>query len=283
MFLEAYQKKIFIDDIKNIENFNIHPSSIIFLRDEKIEYEDQSFIRFTSKDQLIYNKKNFGKFIITEKFIKFRLYNDFNQDVFLSTALNQPIACYGYLHNNIVLHCSAFEYKGKSNILLGLPKSGKSTLVGMGLGKVKFITEDIGIIRNKKLLPSTPLIKLQRENVSEKYLEDLSPIPFDERKRIACRIKTKYFSKSPKPINKIFFINRGDMSEIRSINPKLRVAKIFSSSFRPSEFSDVADEKIFFLNISQLLGVEMKEFNIPQHEKPRASFSRLLDHIDNNS
>ena len=84
---------------------------------------------------------------------------------FLSTALNQPIACYGYLHNNIVLHCSAFEYKGKSNILLGLPKSGKSTLVGMGLGKVKFITEDIGIIRNKKLLPSTPLIKASEEKM----------------------------------------------------------------------------------------------------------------------
>jgi len=277
---EAYQKKIVIDNIDNFENIENHPSSINFLRDEKIKFEDQSSIRFASRNELIFNKKNFGKFIITEQFIKFRLYNEFNQDVFLSTALNQPIACYGYLNKNIVLHCSAFEYEGKSNILLGLPKSGKSTLLGVGLNKVKFITEDIGIIRNKQLLPSTPLIKLQKENISKKYLEDINPIPFDERKRFACRLKTKYFSKSPKPINKIFFIERGDISKIQSINPKLKIAKLFSSSFRPSEFSDIADEKDFFSNISQLLEVEMKEFNIPQQEKPIASFSRLLDYLD---
>tara|TARA_X000001036_G_C20600008_1_gene774536 strand:- start:98 stop:949 length:852 start_codon:yes stop_codon:yes gene_type:complete len=281
--IEAYQRKIFIDKLENLVNLNISESSIPFLRDKKIEFEDKSSIRFVSNNELVFNKKNFGKFIITKKFIKFKLYNKFNQDVFLSTALNQPIACYEYLNKNIVLHCSAFEYKGKSNILLGLPKSGKSTLLGVGLDKVKFITEDIGIIRNKQLLPSTPLIKLQKENISEEYFEDLSPIPSDERKRIVCRLKTKYFSKSPKPINKIFFIERGNQKNIKNIEPKYKLAKLFSSSFRPNEFSDTKDEKDFFSSISQLLEVDMKELNISLQENPTASFLRLLDYIDNNS
>ena len=127
------------------------------MEDQNIDFEDQSSIRFESNNELIFNKKNFGKFIITTEYIRFRLYQEFHQDVFLSTALNQPIACHEYLKKNIVLHCSAFEYKGKANILLGLPKSGKSTLLGAGLGQVKFITEDIGIINNKlEITPSTP-------------------------------------------------------------------------------------------------------------------------------
>ena len=280
MPLEAYQRKIFIDKLENLEFLDSSESSITFLEDENIEFEDQSNIRFANNNELIFNKKNFGKFIITKKFIKFRTYDDFNQDVFLSTALNQPIACYEYLKKNIVLHCSAFEYKGKSNILLGLPKSGKSTLLGVGLDKVKFVTEDIGIIRNKQLLPSIPLIKLQNENIGEEYFEDFCPIPFDERKRIVCRLKTKYFSKSPKPINKIFFIERCNQKNIKNIEPKAKLAKLFSSSFRPSEFSNVNDEKDFFSNISQLLEVDIKEFNIPQQEKPIESFSRLLDYIN---
>jgi len=281
--LKAYQRKIFIDRFENLENLNISESSILFLKDEKIEIEDQSNIRSANNNELIFNKKNFGKFIITKKFIKFRIYDDFNQNVFLSTALNQPIACYEYLNKSTVLHCSAFEYKGKSNILLGLPKSGKSTLLGAGLDKVKFITEDIGIIRNKQLLPSTPLIKLQNENINEEYFEDFCPIPFDERKRIVCQLKTKYFAKSPKPINKFFFIERGNLKNIESIEPKSKLSKLFSSSFRPSEFSNVNDERDFFSNISQLLEVDIKEFNIPQQEKPIESFSRLLNYIDNNS
>jgi len=281
--LEAYQKQIFIDKLENLENLNIGESSILFLEDEKVEFEDKSSIRFVSNNELIFNKKNFGKFIITKKFIKFKLYDKFNQDVFLSTALNQPIACYEYLNKNIVLHCSAFEYKGKSNILLGLPKSGKSTLLGTGLNKVKFITEDIGIIRNKQLLPSTPLIKLQKENISEKYFEKFSPIPLDHRKRVACRLKAELFSESPKPINKFFFIERDKVSNIKSMETKYKLAKLFSSSFRPNEFSDTTDEKDFFSNISQLLEVDIKEFNIPQQEKPVESFSRLLNYIDNNS
>ena len=283
MPLEAYQKQIFIDKLENLENLNIGESSILFLEDEKVEFEDKSSIRFVSNNELIFNKKNFGKFIITKKFIKFKLYDKFNQDVFLSTALNQPIACYEYLNKSTVLHCSAFEYKGKSNILLGLPKSGKSTLLGIGLDKVKFITEDIGIIKNKQLLPSTPLIKLQNENISEEYFEDFCQIPFDERKRIVCQLKTKYFAKSPKPINKIFFIERGNLKNIESIEPKSKLAKLFSSSFRPSEFSNANDEKEFFLNISQLLEFDIKQLNIPQHEKPIESFSRLLNYIDKNN
>ena len=283
MPLEAYQRKIFIDKLENLEFLDSSESSITFLEDENIEFEDQSNIRFANNNELIFNKKNFGKFIITKKFIKFRTYDDFNQDVFLSTALNQPIACYEYLNKNIVLHCSAFEYKGKSNILLGLPKSGKSTLLGVGLNKVKHITEDIGIIRNKQLLPSTPLIKLQNENISKKYFEDFSEIPFDERKRIVCRLKTKYFSKSPKPINKIFFIERGKLTNIKSMKPKSKLAKFFSSSFRPREFSNANDEKDFFSNISQLLEFDIKEFNISQQEKPIESFSRLLNYIDKNN
>ena len=283
MPLEAYQRKIFIDKLENLEFLDSSESSITFLEDENIEFEDQSNIRFANNNELIFNKKNFGKFIITKKFIKFRTYDDFNQDVFLSTALNQPIACYEYLKKNIVLHCSAFEYKGKSNILLGLPKSGKSTLLGAGVNKVKLITEDIGIIRNKQLLPSTPLIKLQKENISEEYFEKFSPIPLDQRKRVVCRLKADFFSESPKPINKIFFIERDKVSNIKSIEPKYKLVKLLSSSFRPNEFSDTTDEKDFFLNISQLLGVDMKELNIHQKEKPTASFLRLLDYIDNNS
>ena len=151
MSLRAYQRKISIDRLDKLESLIINKNSIHFLRDEQIEFEDHSSIRFVNNNELIFNKKNFGKFIITKKFIKFKLYDKFNQDVFLSTALNQPIACYEYLNKSTVLHCSAFEYKGKSNILLGLPKSGKSTLLGVGLDKVKFITEDIGIIKNKHM------------------------------------------------------------------------------------------------------------------------------------
>ena len=65
MRIEAYQRKIFIDKLENLVNLNISESSIPFLRDKKIEFEDKSSIRFVSNNELVFNKKNFGKFIIT--------------------------------------------------------------------------------------------------------------------------------------------------------------------------------------------------------------------------
>lgn len=199
----------------------------------------------------------------------------------MSTALNQPIACYEYLNKNIVLHCSAFEYKGKANILLGLPKSGKSTLLGAGLDQAKFITEDIGIISEKReITPSTPLIKLQKEDINKKYFEILTSIPGDERKRIVCRLKKSIFSDGPKPLSRIFFINRCEKSNIESISPRLKIAKLLSSSFRPFEFHDNDSEKDFFLNISKILELDIKQFNISHNEKPCDSFNRLLNYIE---
>lgn len=199
----------------------------------------------------------------------------------MSTALNQPIACYEYLKKNIVLHCSAFEYKGKANILLGLPKSGKSTLLGTGLDQVKFITEDIGIISKKgEITPSTPLIKLQKEDINKKYFEILKSIPGDERKRIVCRLKKSIFADGPKLINRIFFINRCEKSNFESISPRLKIAKLLSSSFRPFEFHDNDSEKDFFLNITKILELDAKQFNISHNEKPSDSFNRLLNFIE---
>ena len=60
MRIEAYQRKIFIDKLENLVNLNISESSIPFLRDKKIEFEDKSSIRFVSNNELVFNKKNFN-------------------------------------------------------------------------------------------------------------------------------------------------------------------------------------------------------------------------------
>ena len=194
MSISAYCKKV---------NFYGNDSKVIFSKDDLnfidkkgIACSGKSFIK-KYKDYLIFHKENFGTFKIFKDVIYYELIKDFTNNVKLSICLNQPIACYAYLNNFLVMHCSSFFYNDRSYLLLGASSSGKSTLLMHMLKYAKFVTEDIGVIDNKNYIyPSFPITKITNENINPKIIKNKSKILFDSRKRFSCLIRKKYFKEN---------------------------------------------------------------------------------------
>lgn len=280
MLVTAYCKEIVIDP--HFDKQNLDNSFLQFNEQKGLLLEEESFIRQYS-DHFIYNKKDFGTFSISKNHINYQLASEFSDEVKLSIFLNQPMACNSYLNNYLVLHASAFSYGEKAFLILGESGSGKSTLLLNLIPMTTFITEDIAVIDNNLLiLPSYPILKIQKENFKSAVVDNFSEITFDSRNRFACKIKNLYFDNKPKKIHGIFHLRKNLESEVNRMNLMEKMSVLYASSFRYFENVKKDYEKLFFKKASKLLDVEYYSFSINSDDKPPESAKKLLNFLDQN-
>lgn len=275
----AYCKEIIFSS-ESSEVLEKTNKQIHFIQDSNIPLSGLSSIEFR-QDHFYFRKDKFGTFHVFKDKIIYNLDHDHANLVKLSVLLNQPIACYGFLNNFLVLHSSAFIYRGCAYLILGRPMSGKSTLCTSLLEHAQFLTEDIALINDKdEVIPSYPLAKVVENKINLKYFQSSIEIPFDDRNRSACSIKPSLFYQTPSKIAGIFIIERGKTGQIMSADVKERLAAIFNSSFRPYADNDEEFETFFFQKIKNIVALDMFRLPIPDNESPEETSKKIIDYID---
>ena len=137
-----------------------------------------------------------------------------------------------------VMHGSAVSFKSNTICIIGTSGLGKSTIALSLFNRgYNFITEDLCIIKNKKIYPYSPWVKSTPEIIDKlkiKYSDQLN-LKFDLRKRSLFKLEdyTSNISHAPKIA---FFPIEGPKSKIIKMNND-EIFKFLFTNFYRTDFS----------------------------------------------
>lgn len=177
-----------------------------------------------------------------------------------------------------VMHGSAVSFKSNTVCIIGTSGLGKSTialsLFNMGYN---FITEDLCIIKNKKIYPYSPWIKSTPEvidNLKIKYSDHLN-LKFDLRKRSLFKLEN--FSSNISHAPKIaFFPIEGSESRIVKMNND-KIFKFLFTNFYRTDFT-LEEDLNSITKISELFNCYSFERDINKPINENINF--LSEHIE---
>jgi len=208
--LETYKYRAFglgIESELEIEFLeqNLSPSKIdlYFKNDNDISlpsekyYKHPNFSKITSEKSLFF-KKDLGIFEINKNgIIKFKDLSILPSTDLARVILGLPIGY--FLHfDNLVFHGSAVCKNNEAYGFIGKSGTGKSSLaLEMLENNFSFLTEDVMCIKEGKILPSLPFIKVS-EFYHKKFAKFLNEkkyvFPTDHLNRYGTKINNKCFS-----------------------------------------------------------------------------------------
>lgn len=168
---------------------------------------------YYQQDQLAFRNQT-GCFLISNgRQITVQEYPEITQAQITPFLLGYAMAMLFWQRNQLAIHCSAIEYKGKALLIAGGSGSGKSSLTHRYLSAgARLLCDDMAILQQAPseilVLPAFPQQKLCRDTAIRMKL-DLDQMNYIDEARdkfaLSCR---EHFCNTPVPLHSIIFLNR---------------------------------------------------------------------------
>lgn len=246
----------------------------VFPFDKKIEDKRTIF----TKDYIFYKSKTGSVYRISKNEISiYPTYAD-NLNELSRIIIGIPLGYLLKLNGLNVLHGCSISRGSKAACIIGKSGTGKSTMaLGLTNLGLDFITEDLCVFQNKKILGFSPWLKSSETNFTKSNINSTQNIPIDNdaRKRIFYKIPDNKVC-NISPIPKIFYfpIQNKNRSLIK-IKKIESFEKIFAYSYRIE--NEASNE---LKNITEIAKeVECYNFHRDINSPAEDNLSFLMEHL----